>query len=180
MKRNILIFGLIAGLIIGVLMQFSLWLGNKNPDYGHSLITGYATMVLGFALIFVGVKNFRDKYNQGSVGFGKAFKIGLGITLIASTIYVIFWLVDYYVFMPDFMDKYADQMMKIARESGVSPADLNKKVAEINNMKEMYKNPVMVVLWTYLEIVPVGLVISLVSAVLLRKKPRPAAVPVVA
>jgi hypothetical protein len=180
MKKNILIFGLIAGLIIGVLMQFSLWLGNKNPDYGHSLITGYATMVLGFALIFVGVKNFRDKYNQGSIGFGKAFRIGLGITLIASTIYVIFWLVDYYVFMPDFMDKYADQMIKLARESSVSPADLSKKMAEINNMKESYKNPVMVVLWTYLEVVPVGLVISLLTALFLKRRRRPAKMPAVA
>jgi len=89
-------------------------------------------------------------------------------------------LVDFYVFIPDFMDKYADHMIKLARESGVSPADLNKKVAEINNMKEMYKNPVMVVLWTYLEIVPVGIIISLLTALLLKRKRRPAAVPVVA
>jgi hypothetical protein len=180
MKKNILIFGLIAGLIIGVLMVCNIWLGNKNPDNSHSLVIGYAVMVLGLALIFVGVKNFRDKYNQGSIGFGKALAIGLGITLIASTLYVIFWLVDFYVFIPDFMDKYADHMIKLARESGVSPADLNKKVAEINNMKEMYKNPVMVVLWTYLEIVPVGIIISLLTALLLKRKRRPAAVPVVA
>jgi uncharacterized membrane protein len=179
MKKNILIFGLIAGLIVGVLMICAIWLGNNNHDSTNEVI-GYASMVIAFSFIFVGVKNFRDKYNQGVVSFGKALAIGLGITLIASTIYVIVWLVDFYYFIPDFMDKYAAHMEKGVRESGASQAVIAQKIAEINSMKEMYKNPVMVVLWTYLEIVPVGIVISLLTALLLKRKRRPEKMPAVA
>jgi hypothetical protein len=180
MKKNILIFGLIAGLIVGVYIVFLTWWGEKNLDSSGNEVLGYTSMVIAFSLIFVGVKNFRDKYNQGVVSFGKALTIGLGITLIASTIYVAVWLVDFYIFNPDFMDKYADHLAKLVKESGVSQAVANKKMAEINFMRESYKSPVMVVLWTYLEIVPVGIVISLLTAVLLKRKRRPEKIPAVA
>jgi len=180
MKKNILIFGLIAGLVVGVYIVFLTWWGEKNLDSSANEVLGYTSMVIAFSLIFVGVKNFRDKYNQGVVSFGKALTIGLGITLIASTIYVAVWLVDFYIFNPDFMDKYADHLAKLVKESGVSQAVANKKMAEINFMRESYKSPVMVVLWTYLEIVPVGIVISLLTAVLLKRKRRPAGVQAVA
>jgi hypothetical protein len=141
----------------------------SDPGHGGSYFAGYTAMVIAFSFIFVGVKNFRDKYNPGSISFGKALKIGLGITLVASTIYVIVWLVDYYVFNPDFMDKYAAHMVRQLKESNLSQAVMVKKTAEINSMKEMYKNPVFVVLFTYVEILPVGIVISLLTALILRR-----------
>ena len=180
MKKNILIFGLFSGLIISVfIVLLTLW-GAKHPDSNHSEVIGYTSMVIAFSIIFVGVKNFRDKYNQGVVSFGKALTIGLGITLIASTIYVMVWMVDFYFFIPDFMDKYADHLAKLVKESGVSQAVANKKLAEINFMRESYKSPVMIVLWTYLEIVPVGIIISLLTALLLKRKHRPGKMPALA
>ena len=77
----------------------------KNEDFESSMVLGYASMILAFSMIFVGIKNYRDRFNNGFVTFGKAFKIGLYITLIASTIYVLVWLIDYYLFIPDFLDK---------------------------------------------------------------------------
>jgi hypothetical protein len=127
-------------------------------------------MVVAFAFMFVGIKNFRDKYNGGVVSFGKAFRIGLYIALIASTMYVLVWLVEYYFFVPDFMEKYTACTMRDARASGASEAELTEKAAEMAKFTEMYKNPVWVVLITYAEILPVGLLIALISALILKRK----------
>ena len=173
MKRNILIFGLVSGLILGLFICSFNWLSTKHNNITDNYITGYAAMIIAFSFIFVGIKNFRDKYNGGVVSFGKAFRIGLGIALIGSTIYVAAWVIDYYFFMPDFMDKYAAHIIKQAQDSGASPAVLSQKIAEANSMKELYKSPVWVILFTYLEALPVGVVISLLAALILkRKQPR--------
>lgn len=174
MKKIVLVFGLIAGLIVTGMMIYSTTQVYKNENYKGSLVLGYTTMVVAFSLIFVGIKNFRDKYNQGVISFGKAFRIGLYITLIASTMYVLAWLVESYVFMPDFAEKYAACVINDARSSGASQAALDAKKAELAKFQEMYKNPLFVILFTYTEILPVGILISLISALLLKKKVRPA------
>jgi hypothetical protein len=174
MKRNILVFGLVAGLILGLLTLSITFLSQKDTDSTHSEVVGYTAMVVAFSFIFVGTKNFRDKYNGGVVSFGKALRIGLGITLIGSTIYVLAWMIEYYVFIPDFMDKYSAHMIRDVRASGLSPAAMNKKIAEINRMGALYKNPVFVILFTYVEVLPVGIIISLLASLLLKRKtPRP-------
>src|SRR6516162_8490666 len=99
MKKNILIYGVIAGIVVSVLMLISVNGINHregNFDYNTSLITGYASMLIAFSLVYVGIRNYRDKYNSGVISFGKAFKIGILIVLIASTIYVVAWLIDSY------------------------------------------------------------------------------------
>lgn len=171
MKKNVMVFGLIAGVIVSVLMVLSMMRCYNDPNLEHSMLIGYASMLLAFSFIFVGIKNYRDKYNDGLITFGKAFKIGALISLIASTIYVVVWLVDYYLFMPDFMDKYVAQALREAKTNGASSLELAKLSKELAFSQEMYKNPVMVVLFTYMEILPVGLLTSLVAALILRKKP---------
>ena len=96
MKKNIIIYGLIAGIVVSALMLFSVnnLSHREGIDYDTSLIIGYASMLIAFSLVFVGIRNYRDKYNDGVISFGKAFKIGILIVLIASTIYVAAWLVE--------------------------------------------------------------------------------------
>jgi ethanolamine transporter EutH len=171
MKKNVIVFGLIAGLIVSTLMVLSMARCYSDPNLEHSMLIGYASMVLAFSFIFVGIKNYRDKYNDGLITFGKAFKIGLYISLIASTIYVIVWMVDYYVFMPDFMDKYVFQAMREAKAGGASPAELAEKAKDLAENQKLYKNPIMVVLFTYMEILPVGILISFFAALILKRKP---------
>jgi len=170
MKRNILICGLISGIIVVILMVYMSMACYKNEDFESSMVLGYASMILSFSLIFVGIKNYRDKLNNGIVTFGKAFKIGLYITLIASTMYVLAWLVEYYLFIPDFMDKYTAHVMREAGREGASQTELNEKAAEMLSYKEMYKSPILVILLTYSEILPVGLIVSLISALILKRK----------
>jgi hypothetical protein len=172
MKKNVIVFGLTSGLIVSGLMVLftSMFCGNSN--YEGSMLLGYASMLLAFSFVFVGIKNFRDKYNEGLITFGKAFKVGLLIALISSTMYVLTWLVEYYFFIPDFMDKYAEHMINQAQSSGATAAQLEEQVAEMAKYKEWYKSPVFVILLTYMEVLPIGIVIALISALILKKQPK--------
>jgi hypothetical protein len=127
-------------------------------------------MILAFSLIFVGTNITRDKYSQGGITFGKAFRVGLYITLIASTIYVIVWMIDYYVFIPDFADKYAAHVLENLKASGAGSAEIAKETEKMASFRTMYKNPLFNALLTYSEIVPLGLIVSFISALALRKK----------
>ncbi len=170
MKKNVLTHGLIAGGLIATFMVFMVQQLYKDPNYKSSELLGYTSMILAFSLIFVGIKNFRDKNNEGVISFGQALKVGLLITVVASTVYVITWLIVYYGFIPDFMDKYSAHMIADSQAKGLSQMELDKQIADVNSMKEMYKNPLFVILITYAEILPVGLVISLLSAFILKRK----------
>ncbi|WP_460634538.1 DUF4199 domain-containing protein [Larkinella harenae] len=172
MKKIILICGLISGFILTAVMVVSTALCYANDKFESNMALGYASMVLAFSIIFVGVKNYRDKFSNGTLSFGKAFQIGLYITLIASSMYVLVWLVDYYLFIPDFMDKYTAHVLRETQSEGASPAELTAKAQEMKGYKELYQNPLMVILLTYAEVVPIGLVISMLCALLLKKKPQ--------
>lgn len=172
MKKNVLVFGLISGLVVSTLMAISMVTMYNNPDAGHgggSMIIGYLSMLVAFSLIFVAVKNYRDKQNGGVISFGKAFKIGLLIALIGSTMYVIMWALLYNFYMPDFMDRYCAQMIENAKPTS-SPAKIQELTEQMNTQKEMYKNPLFFVLFTYFEIFPIGLIVSLVTALILKRK----------
>lgn len=170
MKKNVFVFGALAGLIVSVFMVCSIALCYGKEQFEGNVVIGYAAMIIAFSFIFVGIRNYRNKYNGGVISFGKAFRVGLYITLIASTIYVLVWLVDYYVFIPDFMDKYATHIIEATEKSGVSQAELSKKMEEMAGYQKMYQNPLFVILLTYVEILPVGLVVTLISSLLLKKK----------
>ncbi len=177
MKKNVLVFGVIAGLLVSVFMGASMIYMHNNSDASHgasSMVIGYLSMLIAFSLIFVAVKNYRDKQNGGVISFGKAFKMGLLIALIASTMYVIMWALVYNFYMPDFMDKYCAQMIENARATS-TPAELQKTIDEMNRNKELYKSPVFFVLFTYMEILPVGLLVTLITALILKKKDRSSA-----
>lgn len=155
MKKNIVIYGLIAGAIVSILMLSTVnYLSHceGNVNYDTSMLIGYASMLIAFSLVFVGIRNYRDKFNEGIISFGKAFKIGTMIVLIASTIYVIAWLIDYFFFIPDFMDKYATHMLDELKASGASQLEIDKQAEEIARFGKMYKNPLFNAMMTYMEI----------------------------
>lgn len=170
MKKNILIFGLISGTIVSVFMGVSMVLCYNKNSYSGSMVLGYTMMLLAFAFVFVGIKNYRDKFNGGLISFGEAFKVGSLIALVASTMYVITWLIVYYNFIPDFMDKYSAHIINEAKAAKVSQADLDKQIAQMDSMKKIYKNPLGVILFTYLEILPLGLIVALISSLILKKR----------
>ena len=175
MKRIVLTFGLIAGAILGVMMLLTLPFQDRI-GYDNGEVIGYTTMVLAFLLIFFGIRSFRDNVAGGTVSFGRALAVGLQIVVIASACYVATWEVIYYKITPDFTTKYATRVLAKARADGASEQELAKKKAQLDQFAELYKNPVINVGMTFLEPLPVGIVIALVSAgVLSRRRKQQAA-----
>lgn len=176
MKRTILVFGLISGVIISTFMAISMYMmscSSGTEDASTGMIIGFSAMAVVFSFIFVAIKNFRDKQNGGSISFGKAFLIGSMISLIASTLYVITWGIEFHYFMPDFIDEYSAMEIEKVQESGKSVTEIDNAVKEINDTNHLYKtNPFFFAKYTYVEILPVGLLITLISAWILRRKPQ--------
>src|SRR5947207_3195116 len=127
MKRNIIIYGLLAGIVVSVLMLGSLNISNAQGhiDFDKGLLIGYASMLIGFSFVFVGIRKYRDTYYSGVISFGKAFKIGIMMVLIASTIYVVAWLIDYFFFIPDFLEKYSAHMLDKLKASGARQVEID-------------------------------------------------------
>ena len=172
MKKTILTFGLISGVISSVLMLCTVpFLHRIGND--RALILGYTSIVLSFLLVFFGIRSYRDNVADGHISFGKAFGIGLCITLISCMFYVATWEVLYHTVFPDFMDTYSASMISKAQASGASAQEVQAKIDEIQRMKVMYANPLYNVMMTFIEPFPIGLLITLISAAVLRKKARP-------
>jgi hypothetical protein len=169
MKRNVLSFGLVLGTILCINMFYMVHLCYTNPDFKSNDILGYAAMVIVFSLTFFGIRNYRNKQLDEVISFGKAFKTGALIALTGATIYVVAWLFYYYLFVPDFLDKFIPHALK-----NVSQSNLPAKTKEMERFREMYKNLFFVILITYVEVLPVGLAVALVSALILKKKTKSA------
>jgi hypothetical protein len=173
MKQIIIKYGLIAGAIVAAFMVYGTYKMNQ-ADFEPSMILGYSGMLIAYVFVFLGVKNFRDKQNNGIISFGKAFKIGMLISLISATIYVGVWLIEYYCFFPDFMEKFSAMSLKNLDKTTMTAAEIKAKTDEINMFKEWYKNPILVILLTYMEIlIPIGILVPIISAVILMKKQKP-------
>ena len=158
-KNGLLGSSIVSALLISITMYMK-----SNPEKEVSMMIGFAGMLLAFLFVALGIKQQRNASN-GFISFGKAFLTGFWITLIISTIYVLVWLVILYNFFPNFAEHYTD--MAIAK---ASPDEVAQVTEEMNSFKEMYKSPIMVILLTYMEILPLGIVFSLISALILKKK----------
>ena len=171
MKKTVLTYGLIAGAIISLLMDTSLLLADKIGS-GHSMMIGYTIMVASFLLVYFGIRSYRDNTLGGQITFGRAFICGLLITLITTVCYVATWEVLYFNFIPHFMDGYfAAQIHKI-QASGQTPDKIAAQVAAIQQYQKSYQNPFINMAYTFIEPLPVGLIMTLVSAAMLRRKRR--------
>jgi len=177
MKRIVLTFGLIGGAIVCLMMYTQMaFIDRIGFDRGE--IIGYTSMVLAFLMVFFGIRSYRDNVAGGSIGFGRAFGVGLLITLVICACYVVSWEVAYFGFgfFGDFTERYAAHVIEQARASGATDAQLAERTAEMARMQELYRNPLVNIGMTLLEILPVGLVMTLVSAGILGRRSRRAAV----
>ncbi|MBL7798836.1 MAG: DUF4199 domain-containing protein [Saprospiraceae bacterium] len=170
MKNLILKYGLISG-AVGAVMMFcmALYLGNDPGRFSHGEVFGYTGIVLSMLFVFFGVRAYRDQVASGVISFGKAFQVGLMITLISCAIYVATWFVVSNTLMTDFMDKYSEFMIQQLQAGGASAEKIAEKTAEMEQFKEMYKNPLVKIAFTFLEPFPVGLAVTLLSAAILRR-----------
>jgi hypothetical protein len=171
MKRTVVTFGLIAGFLISVLMGGSLLFADRIGS-GHSMVLGYTIMVASFLLVYVGIRSYRDNALEGQISFGRAFACGILITIITTVCYVVTWEVLYFNFMPHFMDSYFAAQIHGVQSAGLDSATTAAKVAAIQHSQQLYQNPLINMAYTFMEPLPVGLVITLLSAAVLRRKTR--------
>jgi len=172
MQKIVLRYGLASGAILAVLSSGVLLLSRKmNLDFGHNEIFGYSVMVLSFLMVFFGVKSYRDTVASGAIGFGKAFQVGILISLITCAMYVIAWEIVYFNFLPDFLDNYSAHVIAKMRSTGASEAAIRETTARMAEMAKHYSNPLFNSAITFMEVFPVGLIMTLISAAILRRKP---------
>jgi hypothetical protein len=172
MRKIIITFGLISGAISSVMMIALVTFG-RTIGFDRGAIIGNTSIVLSFLMVFFGIRTYRDNIGNGQITFSKAFAVGLSITLISSIIYVVTWEVIYYNFLPGFWDRYGAHLVEKLTASGASPAAVEAKLQEVRKYKELYKNPLFNAALTFIHPFPIGLVITVFSALVLRRKPRP-------
>lgn len=163
---------LVYGSIAGAVAIGSAILGMSLADSTHLMALewlGYLVMIAALSLVFVGVKQHRDEELGGVIRFGEAMKVGLGIVLVAGVVYVAVW--EVYLAATDyaFMDAYAESALAREAEAGATPTELEARRREMEVMAARYEHVPSRLFITFLEIVPVGLLVALVSAAVLRK-----------
>ena len=170
MKR-LIYFGLLAGFIniIGWFVLDAIFQGD-NFDFSLGETLGYTAMLIALSTVFFGVKSYRDKELEGRITFKSAFLKGLIIVAIASLIYVIGWEIYYPNFQADFGEKYSAYLISNLEEQGLSSAEIAAEKANMDDWMEKYESPLYRIPMTLMEIFPLGLIVAVISALILKRK----------
>jgi hypothetical protein len=171
MRKTVLVFGLISGAISSLMMVATVPI-TRRIGFDNSVVIGYTSIVLSFLLVFFGIRSYRDNTNHGQITFSKAFAVGICITLISCFCYVVTWDVMYYNVFPDFWDRYGAHLVDKLKASGASSAAVQAELQRVTKYKELYKNPLFNAAMTFIDPFTIGLVVTLISAAVLRRKPQ--------
>jgi hypothetical protein len=169
MLKIVLTFGLIAGAVMSAMFLITLPF-HDQIGFDNGMLVGYTSMVAAFLMVYFGVRRYRDQVSGGTISFGRALGVGLAITLVGSLFYVLMWQVIYHNFVPDYLDKYGVYTIEKERAAGATETQLEASRQQMREFKEMYdSNPLINAAITILEPLPVGVLISLISAGVLRR-----------
>ena len=171
MKKTVLTFGLIAGAILSGMMLITIPFHDRI-GFGRLEIIGYTSMIVAFLLIYFGVRSYRDNVGGGTVTFGRAFAVGGLIAVVAALCYTATWQVVYVKLVPDFPAQYSAHVLEEARADGESEEEIAARRAEMDRFADWYRNPVLRAAFTFVEPLPVALIVSLVSAGVLSRRRR--------
>jgi hypothetical protein len=173
MRKIVLTYGLISGAVLSLMLLLQVHFFLDEIGFDKGMIVGYTSMVLAFLLIYFGVRTYRDELAGGRVTFWQAFKVGLLIMVIASACYVVTWELTFFFHNGEqFMEKYTAYALEKARAAGATEAQVAEKAREMAAFNVQYRNPLVNAALTFLEPLPVGLLLTLVSAGLLSRRRR--------
>jgi len=167
MFRIAAVYGVISGTIVIITMMLGLF-ASEGGGFFSSEYFGYLIMLIALSMIFIGIKRYRDTEMGGVIKFLPAFGMGLMIAAIAGVMYVIIWEIHLYTSDYAFINDYTAGLVEAKKSAGVSGAELQKFMVDIEEMKAGYAKPWIRLPMTFLEIFPMGLFIALVSAAILR------------
>jgi hypothetical protein len=171
MKKYVFVYGALASVVTVVMMFITiLMMKNGTMNFKAGEVIGYTSMLVSFSMIFFGVRGYRDKVGNGYITFGRAFGLGVLIAVVASAIYVIVWLFIFYFIAPDFGDIYAKAMLEELTKNGAGPAEVEEFNKNMAMMRGIYSNPFTNAAVTFLEPFPIGVIASLITAAIVRKK----------
>jgi hypothetical protein len=169
MRKTVLTFGVISGVLSSVMMLLTVPFMDRI-GFDHGEVLGYTLILASLLVVFFGVKSYRDNVAGGTVTFGRAFLVGLLITIISCLFYVATWEVVYFKIMPDFANRYSAYAVDKARKAGASQATIDQTARQMQQLKAMLDNPLTNAAATFIEPFPIGLVVTLVSAGVLRRR----------
>lgn len=173
MKKIVLTFGFISG-VVSMLLMFLTMTFLDRIGFDTAAIVGYTGIVVSLLLVPFGIRSYRENIGAGHITFGRAFAVGILITLISCICYVGAWEIVYFKlhWFPDFADKYTAYAVEKARASGASQQTIEATLQEMKQMKSTLDNPLTAAAVVFVEPFPVGLIITLVSSAVLRKKKK--------
>ena len=169
MKKTVLTFGLIGGVVVSLLMLGTIPFA-KKIGFDKAEFVGYTVMVLSFLMVFFGIRSYRENGGGGTISFGRAFAVGALITLITSVCYVVTWEIMYFKLMPNFVNDYTNYLVEKMKAAGSSQQMIDAKLQQMKQFKQMLDNPFINAAITFVEPLPVGLIITLISSLILTKK----------
>jgi hypothetical protein len=168
MLKRILTYGTMAGVAVGAMLYATTASPWGMPHGGLGMLIGYTTMLIALSLVFVGTKRQRDDAGGGVIGFWPAFGLGLAISAVAGIFYVLAWELAQATTASGFIQSYTAALIAEKKAAGASAAELARYTAEMKAFEAEYANPLFRLPMTFAEIFPVGVLVSLVSAGLLR------------
>jgi hypothetical protein len=171
MRKIILVNGLLAGIIVSAMVVISIPLQTQGViTMDNGMLIGYASMLIALSTIFFGIKTYRDQYENGTISFWQATRIGLSIALVAAVVYAVTWEIYFRFKGEEFMTYYAACYVDKMKSHGATEAEISTARKEMIAWNEFYRNPFIRFGMTLTEILPVGIFVSLVSAAILRKR----------
>jgi hypothetical protein len=169
MKKIVITFGLISGGIAALMMFATMPLVGR-VSYEYLTLLGYTIFVACFLMVFFGIRSYRDNVGGGTITFGKAFTVGILITLLSCAIYIISWEFIHHQFLPNFLDDYSNYVVEKMRAAGATQEALNQQIQELEQFKQWYRNPFIRYAMSLMEAFPVGLLVTLLSSLILKRK----------
>jgi hypothetical protein len=170
MRRTVFVFGLIAGVFMVTLQWIIYTLCLRGYiTFDNSTYVGYAGMLIVFSMVFFGIKSYRDN-NGGRITFLKGLQVGILISLISAVCYAATWELYYPKVGDEFMKKYTAHELDKMKAAGASEAEIETARTEGEKFMELYKNFFVRFAFSIMEIAPVGIIVTLISALLLRRR----------
>ena len=170
MKKTVLWFGLLSGALAVALMFASLPF-IRSMEWGTSDLIGYTSIVVSALVLFFGIRSHRERAG-GRLTFGRGLGVGILITLISSACYMAAFQVVYFRTMPDFGDRFSACLVERARAGGATEREIEETAAMAATLKRLYDHPATNAALTFATTFPVGVLMSVLAAAVLRTKGR--------